>query len=74
VPVQHGDHHSEELFYEVDMKGYDLIFGLLWLEDHNPHIDWQDWTMTFNNKQCYANCLIKGEQVTVRSSRHKKSY
>jgi hypothetical protein len=30
--------------------------------------------MTFNDEQCYANCLLKGEQVVVCSSRHKKSH
>jgi hypothetical protein len=47
VPVQHGDHQCEELFYEVEMKGFDLIFGLAWLEDHNPHIDCCMRTKTF---------------------------
>jgi hypothetical protein len=30
--------------------------------------------MTFNNEQCYANCLLKGEQVVVCSLQHKKSH
>jgi hypothetical protein len=60
VLVQHGDHQSEELFYEVDIEGFDLIFRLPWLKDHNPHIDWRMRTITFDDKQCFANCLVKG--------------
>lgn len=68
IPVQHGDHQSEELFYEVDMKGFDLIFGLPWLEDHNPHIDWRMRTMTFDNhNQLLYN--INKEAKVRRSTR-----
>jgi hypothetical protein len=72
IPIAHGGHHSEELFYLVDMNGYDLIFGMPWLEDHNPHIDWRDRTMSFRDEHCFANCLAKGQPVLVHSSRHKK--
>ncbi|KAG9381480.1 CHROMO domain containing protein [Pyrenophora tritici-repentis] len=37
------------------------------------HIDWREKTMRFNSEHCYANCLHKGEQVTVRSSRHRRA-
>ena len=72
VKVAHGDHESEELFYQVDMTGYDLIFGLPWLEEHNPHIDWRDRTMLFESEHCYANCLSHGETVLVHSARHRR--
>ena len=54
------------------MTGYDLIFGLPWLEEHNPHIDWRDRTMRFASEHCYANCLAHGTDVLVHSARHKR--
>ncbi|KAF7455003.1 gag-asp proteas multi-domain protein [Pyrenophora tritici-repentis] len=73
APISHAEHVSEELFYSVPMTTYDFIFGTSWLEEHNPHIDWREKTMRFNSEHCYANCLHKGEQVTVRSSRHRRA-
>jgi hypothetical protein len=72
IPLSHGDHQSEELFYMVEMSGYDLILGMPWLEEHNPQIDWRDRTMSFCSEHCHANCLLKGEPVLVYSSRHCK--
>ena len=74
IPVFHDDHFSEELFYVVDMKGYDLIFGMPWLSKHNPHIDWKRNTMTFDDPDCFADCLQHGEPAVVRSKNHKKAY
>lgn len=73
VPVYHGDHYSEELMYVIDMKGYDLIFGTPWLEKHNPRICWRKHTMTFDDDDCFADCLIHGKPVVIHSKNHKKA-
>ena len=72
IPVYHGDHFSEELFYIVDMKGYDLIFGTPWLAKHNPHINWKHNTMTFDDSDCFRDCLLHGVAVIVHSKAYKK--
>ena len=31
----------------VPLHGYDLILGMPWLTNHNPHIDWRTRTLSF---------------------------
>ena len=31
----------------VPLQGYDLILGMPWLTNHNPHIDWRTRTLSF---------------------------
>jgi hypothetical protein len=35
----------------VPLLGYDLILGMTWLTQHNPHIDWRTRTLSFTRWQ-----------------------
>ena len=43
----HG--HQEEITLDVTTIKYDMILGMKWLEEHNPHINWKKRTITFPN-------------------------
>ncbi|POM58561.1 Pol protein [Phytophthora palmivora] len=41
LAVKFEDFDSTEAFLVLDMDKYDLILGMLWLEKHEPWIDWR---------------------------------
>lgn len=52
------DQHLEILTFQLTkLGGYDLILGKSWLKRHNPPIDWERNTISFNSGYCQAHCL-----------------
>ncbi|KAH9535283.1 hypothetical protein CY35_17G044700 [Sphagnum magellanicum] len=47
------DKHMEKIVLNIiSTLHHPVILGLPWLEAHNPIIDWQSKTITFNTQQC----------------------
>lgn len=60
--------YLEELWCLVTKLGrFDVIFGMLWLEQHNPSLALGDRTMTFHSDHCMTNCLLNHKPVTIHS-------
>jgi hypothetical protein len=34
-----GDHTDTTMHYVTPIHNYDIVLGIAWLENHNPHID-----------------------------------
>ena len=56
-PVAMGD-HIEWCFFFVTCLSKDtpVIFGMPWLQRHNPSIDWRAMTLTFDSQYCLKHC------------------
>lgn len=68
-----GEHATTDWFWVTPLKDYDIILGMPWLEQHDPHTSWSERTMTFNSHYCSRNCLERGLPVTVTSLRDGRS-
>lgn len=45
------DQYQERVDLAVlPLSGYDVILGMPWLEDHNPHINWRDKSVSFHHE------------------------
>jgi hypothetical protein len=47
-----GKHMEKIVLNIISTPHHPIILGLLWLEAHNPIIDWQSRTLTFNAQRC----------------------
>ncbi len=47
-----GKHTEKIVLNIISTPHHPIILGLPWLEAHNPIIDWQSRTLTFNAQQC----------------------
>jgi hypothetical protein len=57
VSVAMGHHRELCLFFVTILsRNTPLIFGLPWLQRHNPSIDWTKMTITFTSPYCQTNC------------------
>ena len=60
--------HVEEIWCLITQLGrFDVVFGMPWLEQHNPALALGDRTMTFNSDYCMAHCLLHSKPVTIQS-------
>src|SRR5436190_7735425 len=60
VPTTVGDIHSEvALFYVAEIES-PVIFGLRWLQRHNPRVNWETMELTFGSHRCRTSCLPPG--------------
>ena len=66
VTITNGiEDHTEMLsFYVGDIASYSILLGMPWLMKHNPTIDWESLSITFN--RCPDTCVKKGDMI-VRS-------
>lgn len=56
-PVSVGTHREKCLFFLTDLSpDTPVIFGLPWLQRHNPTIDWTHMTLTFTSRYCQRHC------------------
>jgi hypothetical protein len=47
------DKHTKKIVLNIiSTPHHPIILGLLWLEAHNPIIDWRFRTLTFSAQQC----------------------
>ena len=64
VPVRIGDHEEKLFCYLADIGNHTLIIGDGWLQEHNPHIDWVERTMTFSNRCVSKGCAPRSHSVS----------
>ena len=46
----------------ANLQNHEVILGMPWLREHNPTIDWNDKSITFNSEQC-TTWWLKGSPV-----------
>ena len=69
VDLEIGDHHEQLLCYLTDIPRYQIILGDKWLREHNPVIDWQERSITFNSSHCFEKgCLRLGRPCTKHTT------
>ncbi|KAI1668823.1 reverse transcriptase [Pyrenophora tritici-repentis] len=57
LPVAMGDHEEHCLFFVTTLSSdTPVIFGLPWLQRHNPSIDWATMSLNFNSWYCLRFC------------------
>jgi hypothetical protein len=57
---------SEELMaLDSAPLSHDLIFGIPWHRKHNPHIDYENETLTFRSEYCRRHCAHHGQTVRL---------
>jgi hypothetical protein len=50
--------HSEMLTFDVAPLGkHNIVLGLLWLQQHNPIVQWSSGKLTFASDYCERHCL-----------------
>ena len=59
--------HSELALLYVAKVESPVIFGLRWLQRHNPYINWEDMTLTFGSGYCRSRCLPPGTPFPPRA-------
>ena len=77
-PVTHFDTvavriagHEEQLALDTMSLSHPIILGMPWHKEHNPRIDYQKNTLTFDSESCRQRCSHYGKTVPLRS-RHRK--
>ncbi|MDB5911256.1 MAG: hypothetical protein JWP34_5373, partial [Massilia sp.] len=50
------NHHEQALFLLLDIES-PVIFGIPWLRQHNPQIDWAEMTVSFKSDHCRRHCM-----------------
>jgi hypothetical protein len=61
APVSIGAHDELCLFFVTSLSpDTPVIFGLPWLQRHNPVIDWSHMSLTFTSTYCQAHCNRPG--------------
>lgn len=64
-----GD-HVEDLWCLITRLGqFQIILGMPWLEQHDPHISFKERTITLNSDYCMSHCLLHSRPVTVHSDK-----
>ena len=73
-PVTHFDTvavriagHEEQLALDTMSLLHPIILGMPWHKEHNPHIDYQKNTLTFDSESCRQRCSHYGKTVPLRS-------
>ena len=76
-PVTHFDTvavriagHVEQLALDTMSLSHPIILGMPWHKEHNPRIDYQKNTLTFDSESCRQRCSHYGKTVPLRS-RHR---
>ena len=62
-----GDHYDKIWCFATSLGKYDLIFGMLWLEQHNLKLFFRKRTMIFGSEFCKSGCLPYGKSCTINS-------
>jgi transposase InsO family protein len=62
APIAIGSHRELALFFVTRLSPDNpVIFGLPWLQRHNPNIDWAQMSLTFSSPYCRRYCLTGSE-------------
>jgi hypothetical protein len=73
LSMAHQSHH-EELTLDIISMRHDVILGTPWLAKHNPTIDWNARTMTFDRCQCGQDQRRTARHPLKESNDSKKRY
>ena len=57
VPMDISNHRESATFQVANLQHHEIIFGMPWLREHNPTIDWKEKKITFNSERCTTLCL-----------------
>ncbi|POM70577.1 Putative Polyprotein, partial [Phytophthora palmivora] len=66
LAVKFEDFDSTESFLVLDMDKYDLILGMLWLEKHEPWIDWRGQAIGAIRPAVSDRALVSNVPTSVR--------
>jgi hypothetical protein len=50
-----NDHKEEIRLHCITIGNLLIIITLLWLQKHNPNIDWKEGKITFDSEKCGKN-------------------
>ena len=65
VAVNIKGHFEKSVFmFLTSLEHYPIIIGLPWLREHNPRIDWREFTMLFDSQYCQEHCCFGKPIVT----------
>ena len=53
----HGTHTEDINLQVIKLAHFQLVLGFPWLARHNPRIDWQAGTLTFDSPLCTSTCV-----------------
>jgi hypothetical protein len=67
IPVDIQGYLERVSFDVTRTNTYDAVLGLLWLEKHNPTINYKKRTMSFNGYGCKPKKNIDIEKVLMRA-------
>jgi hypothetical protein len=56
---------EERMALDSSSLSHDLIFGIPWHRKHNPHIDYEEETLTFRSEFCRQHCTHYGQTVRL---------
>lgn len=73
-PITHFDHatvriagHEEQLALDTMSLSHPIILGMPWHKEHNPRIDYQRNTLTFDSESCRQRCSHYGKTIPLHS-------
>ncbi|EFQ88174.1 hypothetical protein PTT_16072 [Pyrenophora teres f. teres 0-1] len=77
VHVTFNTHHEQVLAYVTKVSGVQMILGTPWFQVHNPQVDWETMSITFNSDHCIRNCLENYKPsppaYELKKARHPKA-
>ena len=60
--VQIQQHNKHNIFDIIDMANHQIVLGILWLEEHNPKINWKTHSFKFDGCGCAATFKFQHRQ------------
>jgi hypothetical protein len=72
VNVVFNNHEEHILAYVTKLSGVQMILGTPWFQTHQPHINWEDMSLTFCSDHCLRYCIHNHKPCYALSSRHCK--
>ena len=62
--------HQEAITLDImDLAGYDIVLGMPWLEEHNPHLNWKTREITFDGCGCGTTHRPTNRQSSIVDER-----
>jgi len=79
VPMDISSHRELATFQVANVRNHEVIRGMLWLTEHNPTMDWNNKSITFNSERCsdlvserFTRCLCGTQRKSPgRESHHR---
>ena len=71
LDIKIGNQTFQERFYVTGLGSQKVIFGFLWLQKHNPEINWTKGMVTWRNSE-QSKTLIKEQQLKREAIRKEQ--